>query len=151
MRRTLFMGMIAAITLLSTGCNDKLEVQQMYEFSVTTLPLQAKIGIIESVKIQFKLIRTQKYDGAKYYYNFFQTAGYGFLSNGKKSNLSPNVNYELLGDTLSLYYTSFCVVKQTIDVTIRDNFNQEKKVTFNFEHDPNYSYFIKPESPIDLK
>jgi len=151
MRRTLFMGMIAAITLLSTGCNDKLEVQQMYEFSVTTLPLQAKIGIIESVKIQFKLIRTQKYDGAKYYYNFFQTAGYGFLSNGKNSNLSPNVNYELLGDTLSLYYTSFCVVKQTIDVTIRDNFNQEKKVTFNFEHDPNYSYFIKPESPIDLK
>ena len=151
MRRTLFMGMIAAITLLSTGCNDKLEVQQMYEFSVTTLPLQAKIGIIESVKIQFKLIRTQKYDGAKYYYNFFQTAGYGFLSNGKNSNLSPNVNYELLGDTLSLYYTSFCVVKQTINVTIRDNFNQEHKVIFNFEHDSNYSYFIKPESPIDFK
>ena len=151
MRRTLFMGMIAAITLLSTGCNDKLEVQQMYEFSVTTMPLQAKIGIIESVKMQFKLIRTQKYDGAKYYYNFFQTAGYGFFSDGNNNNLSPNVNYELKGDTLNLYYTSFSVVKQTIDVTIRDNFNQEHKVTFNFEHDPNYSYFIKPESPIDLK
>jgi len=151
MKKTLFMGMIAAMTLLSTGCDNKLEVQQMYGFSVSTLPLQAKIGIIESVKIQFKLIRTQKYDGAKYYYNFFQTAGYGFFSDGKNNNLSPNVNYELKGDTLSLYYTSFCVVKQTIDVTIRDNFNQERKLTFNFEHDPKYSYFIKPESPINLK
>ena len=64
MKKTIIMGMIAAITLLSTGCNDKLEVQQMYGFSVTSMPLQAKIGIIESVKMQFKLIRIQKYDGA---------------------------------------------------------------------------------------
>jgi PBP1b-binding outer membrane lipoprotein LpoB len=149
MKKTIIMGMIAAMALLSTGCDDKLEVQQMYEFSVTTLPLQAKIGIIESVKMQFKLIRAQKYDSAKYYFNFFQTAGYGFFSDVKNNNLSPNVNYELKGDTLSLYYTSFCVVKQTIDVTIRDNFNQEHKLTFNFEHDPKYSYFIKPENPVN--
>lgn len=151
MKKTIIMGMIAAMALLSTGCDDKLKVQQMYEFSVTTLPLQAKIGIIESVKMQFKLIRTQKYDSAKYYFNFFQTAGYGFFTDEKNNNLSPNVIYELKGDTLNLYYTSFCVVKQTIDVTIRDNFNQEHKLTFNFEHDPKYSYFIKPESPINLK
>lgn len=150
MKKTILMGIIAAMTLLSIGCNDKLDVQQIYGFSVTNQPLQAKIGIIESVRMQFKLIRTQKYDGARYYYNFFQTAGYGFFSDGK-NNLSPNVIYELKGDTLNLYYTSFCVVKQTIDVTIRDNFNQEHKLTFNFEHDPKYSYFIKPESPINLK
>ena len=143
------MGMIAAIFLLFTGCNDKVEVQQMYGFSVSTLPLQAKIGMIESVKMQFTLIRPQKYDGAKYYYNFFQTAGYGFFSDGNNNSLSPNVTYELKGETLNLYYTSFCLVKQTIDVTIRDNFNQEQKSTINFEHDPNFRYFIKPETQIN--
>jgi len=146
MRKTIIMGMIAATALLFTSCNDKLEVQQMYGFSVSTLPLQAKIGLIEYVKIQFKLIRTQKYEGAKYYFNFFQTAGYGFFSDVNNKSLYPNINYELKGDTLSLYYTSFCQVKQTIDVTILDNFNQEHKLTFNFEHDPNYRYLIKPET-----
>lgn len=149
MKKTIIMGIIAAMALLYTGCDDKLKVQQMYEFSVSTLPLQEKIGTIESVVMQFKLIRLQKYDGAKYYFNFFQTAGYGFFSDGKNNNLSPNVFYELKGDTLNLYYTSFCVVKQTIDVTIRDNFNQERKLTFNFEHDRNFSYFIKPEMHIN--
>ena len=148
MKKTILMGMIAAMTLLSTGCDDKLEVQKMYEFSVTTLPLQTKIGIIESVKMQFKLIRTQKYDSARYYYNFFQTAGYGFFSDGKNKNLSPNVNYEMKGDTLSLYYTSFCVVKQTIDVTIRDNFNQEHKLTFSFENNKNDPFPLLVKVPL---
>jgi len=143
------MGIIAAITLLSSGCDDKLYIQQMYEYSVTTLPIQAKIGMIESVEMQCKLIRPQKYDGAKYYFNFFQTAGYGFFSDGNNNKLYPNVSYELMGDTLSLYYTSFCLVKQTIDITIRDNFNQEHKLTFNFEYDPNYRYFVKLETPVN--
>lgn len=151
MKKTIIMGIIAAIFLLFTACDDKMEVQQMYEFSVSTQPLQAKIGMIESVEMQCKLIRLQKYDGAKYYFNFFQTAGYGFFSDGKNNKLYPNVSYELTGDTLSLYYVSFCLVKQSIDITIRDNFNQEHKVIFNFEHDPNYRYFIKPETQINQK
>lgn len=66
--------------------------------------------MIESVEMHCKLIRPQKYDGAKYFYNFFQAAGYGFFSDEKNNKLYPNVSCELKGDTLSLYYTSFCLV-----------------------------------------
>ena len=135
MKKTIIMSIVAAMLLVFTGCGDKLDVQQVYEFSVSTLPLQKKIKVCETVEIRFKLIRTDKYEGAKYYFNFFQTEGKGYIQNENKDILIPNDTYELTGETFSLYYTSYCLDKQTIDITIRDNFNQEHKLTFNFEND----------------
>jgi hypothetical protein len=135
MKKTIIMSIVAAVLVLFTGCDDKLDVQQVYEFSVNTLPLQKKIKVCETVEIRFKLIRTDKYKGAKYYYNFFQTEGKGYIQNESKVILIANDTYELTGETFSLYYTSYCLEKQTIDITIRDNFNQEYKLTFNFEND----------------
>lgn len=135
MKMTIIMSILAATLVLFTGCNDKLDVQQVYEFSVSTLPLQKKIKVCETVEIRFKLIRTDKYEGAKYYFNFFQPEGKGYIQNENKDILIPNDTYELSTETFSLYYTSYCLDKQTIDITIRDNFNQEHKLTFTFEND----------------
>jgi len=135
MKRTIIMIIVAAMLVLFTGCDDKLDVQQVYEFSVSTLPLQKKIKVCETVEIRFKLIRTDKYEGAKYYFNFFQPEGKGYIQNENRAILIPNNTYELTGETFSLYYTSYCLDKQSIDITIRDNFNQEHKLTFNFEND----------------
>ena len=135
MKKTIIMSIVAAMLVLFTGCDDKLAVQQVYEFSVSTLPLQKKIKVCETVEIRFKLIRNDKYEGAKYYFNFFQPEGKGYIQNESRAILIPNDTYELTGETFSLYYTSFCLDKQSIDITIRDNFNQEHKLTFNFEND----------------
>ena len=135
MKKTIIMSIVAAMLMIFTGCNDKLDVQQVYEFSVSTLPLQKKIKVCETVEIRFKLIRADKYEGAKYYFNFFQAEGTGYIQNENKDILIPNDTYELTGETFSLYYTSYCLDKQTVEITIRDNFNQEHKLTFNFEND----------------
>ena len=135
MKKTIIMSIVAAMLVLFTGCNDKLDVQQVYEFSVSTLPLQKKIKVCETVEIRFKLIRTDKYEDAKYYFNFFQPEGKGYIQNENRAILIPNDTYELTGETFSLYYTSYCLDKQSIDITIRDNFNQEHELTFNFEND----------------
>jgi len=135
MKKTIIMSFVAVMLVLSTGCDDKLDIQQAYEFSVSTLPLQKKINVCETVEIRFKLIRTDKYEGAKYYFNFFQPEGKGYIQNESKDILIPSNTYELDSDTFSLYYTSYCLDKQTIEITIRDNFNQEHKLTFNFEND----------------
>ena len=135
MKKMIIMTIVAAMLVLFTGCDDKLDVQQVYEFSVSTLPLQKKIKVCETVEIRFKLIRTDKYEGAKYYFNFFQPEGKGYIQNENRAILIPNNTYELTGETFSLYYTSYCLDKQSIDITIRDNFNQEHKLTFNFEND----------------
>ena len=137
MKKTIIMSIVAAMLLLFTGCEDKLDIQQVYEFSVNTLPLQKKIKVCETVEIRFKLIRTDKYEGAKYYFNFFQTDGKGFIQNENKDILTPNDTYELTSENFSLYYTSYCLDKQSIDITFWDNFNQEHKLTFNFELNKN--------------
>jgi len=127
--------MVAAMLMLFTGCDDKLDVHKVYEFSVSSLPLQKKIKVCETVEIRFKLVQNDKYEGAKYYFNFFQPEGKGYIQNENSDILIPNDNYELSTETFSLYYTSNCQDIQTIDITIRDNFNQEHKLTFNFEND----------------
>jgi hypothetical protein len=137
MKKTIILSMIAILLLLFTACEEKLDVQQVYEFSVSTLPLQKKIKVCESVEIRFKLIRTDKYDGAKYYFNFFQPEGKGYIQNENKDILIPNDTYELNSEIFSLFYTSYCQDKQTIDITIWDNFNQEQKLSFNFEYNKN--------------
>jgi len=134
MKKTIIISIVISMMLLSTGCDDKLDVQQVYEFSVSTLPLQKKIKVCETVEIRFQLVRTDKYKGAKYYFNFFQSEGKGYIQNENRDILIPNDTYELTSETFSLYYTSYCQDKQTIDITIRDNFNQEHKLTFSFEN-----------------
>jgi len=135
MKKTIILSMVATMLFLFTGCDDKLDVQQVYEFSVSTLPLQKKIKVCETIEIRFKLIRTDKYEGAKYYFNFFQPEGKGYIQNENKDILIPNDTYDLTGETFSLYYTSYCLDKQKIEIIIRDNFNQEQKLTFTFEND----------------
>ncbi|MEI6751786.1 MAG: TraQ conjugal transfer family protein [Paludibacter sp.] len=153
MKKTIILSMVAAMLLLFTECDDKLDVQQVYEFSVSTLPLQKKIKVCETVEIRFKLIRSDKYEGAKYYFNFFQPEGKGYIQNENKDILIPNDTYELTSETFSLYYTSFCLDKQSIDITIRDNFNQEHKLTFNFENDKGNAFplLIKDENLVNLE
>jgi len=148
MKKTIIMSIVAVMLLLFTGCNDKLDVQQVYEFSVSTLPLQKKIKVCETVEIRFQLVRMDKYEGAKYYFNFFQPEGKGYIQNENRDILIPNDTYELTGETFSLYYTSYCLDKQTIDIIIHDNFNQEYKLSFSFENNKNDPFPLLVKIPV---
>ena len=150
MKKTIILSMVVAMLLLFTGCNDKLDVQQVYDFSVSTMPLQKKIKVCETVEIRFKLIRTDRYEGAKYSFTFFQPEGRGYIQNENKDILIPNNTYELNIETFSLYYTSYSIDTQVFDITFRDNFNQEHKLTFNFEYNKSDPFPLLFKSPIQL-
>lgn len=70
---------------------------------------------------------------------FFESKNAFFQS---KNGFTTN---KLTGEIFSLYYTSYCMNKQTIDIIIRDNFKQEHKPAFSFEKDKNdpFSLLIK--------
>jgi len=148
MKKTIILSMIAILLLLFTACEEKLDVQQVYEFSVNTMPLQKKIKVCETVEIRFQLVRTDKYKGAKYYFNFFQPEGRGYIQNENKDILTPNDTYQIGNETFSLYYTSYCLETQTIDITIYDNFNQEYKLSFSFEYNKNDPFPLLVKIPV---
>ncbi len=66
MIETLF---IVAFTLIGvicvTACSDKLDVQQVYEFDLATLPVQTTIVKGEEAEIRCQLIRSGKYQDTK--------------------------------------------------------------------------------------
>jgi hypothetical protein len=135
MKKTIIISTVALVSLLFVGCNDKLNVQQMYEFSLSTLPVQKTIISGKTVEIRCQLNRSGKYKGAKYYISYFQSEGHGFLQYEKNKLFVPNDFYEFDDETFRLYYTSYCQDQQVIDITIHDNFNQEFKLSFSFTND----------------
>ena len=148
MKKTIILSIVTAMLVLFTACEEKLDVQQVYEFSVSTMPLQKKIKVCETVEIRFQLVRTDKYEGAKYYFNFFQPEGRGYIQNENKDILTPNDTYKIGNETFSLYYTSYCLETQTIDITIYDNFNQEYKLSFSFEYNKNDPFPLLVKIPV---
>jgi len=74
MKKTIIICLFASL-LLFVGCNDKLDVQQMYGFTVSTMPVQTAIKLGETVEIRCQLNRSGKYKGAKYYIDYFQSEG----------------------------------------------------------------------------
>ena len=135
MKKTIIISIVAVVSLQLVGCNDKLDVQQMYEFSISTLPVQKTIILGETIEIRCQLNHSGKYKDARYTISYFQPEGKGFLKNENGILFVPNDFYDLDNETFRLFYTSSCLVQQVIDITIRDNFNQEFKLSFSFANE----------------
>ena len=65
--------------LYMTACSDKLDVQQMYEFDLATLPVQTTIVKGEEAEIRCQLVRSGEYQDTKYFIRYFQPTGKGEL------------------------------------------------------------------------
>ncbi|WP_252197728.1 TraQ conjugal transfer family protein, partial [Bacteroides salyersiae] len=95
---------IVAALVLVTACNDNLDIQQAYPFSIETLPVpkRLKVGQIR----------------------YFQPDGKGKLEMDNGTVFLPNDLYPLEKETFRLYYTSASTDQQTIDIYIIDSFGQ---------------------------
>ena len=100
---------IAALGLLCASCDNGLDIQQAYTFSLETMPVQKRISVGETAEIRCTLVREGRYDGARYTIRYFQ----------------PEV--------FRLYYTSRSDDQQTIDVYVEDNTGQVVKTSFTFQ------------------
>ena len=75
--RTIIPVFIAGV--IFTSCNDKIDVFQAYDFSLTTMPVQKRIQQGETAEIRCTLNKSGNYENAKFYISYFQPDGKGEL------------------------------------------------------------------------
>ena len=125
-------GLLALVSLCLPACDRELEVQQAYDFTLETMPVQKDLRRGETAEIRCSLKRASRFAGARYTLRYFQSEGKGMLRLDKGPALKPNDRYPLVQEEFRLYYTSQMLARQTIDVYIEDNFGVMKRLTFDF-------------------
>ena len=76
--RTFFVGCaLALLACVFAGCDDRLEVQQAYDFSLSSWYLQEGIAPDEMVEIRLTLNRERDYREARYRIGYIQLEGEG--------------------------------------------------------------------------
>ena len=126
---------IVAALVLVTACNDSLDIQQAYPFSIETLPVSKKLKIGETAEIRCQLVRGGYYQPTTYQIRCFQPDGKGKLEMDNGTVFLPNGLYPLEKETFRLYYTSALADQQTIVIYIIDSFGQMQQVSFNFNNE----------------
>lgn len=124
-----------ATIFLATACNDELEIQQGYDFTVETMPVQTKIAKGETAEIRCTLNRSGHFDDAKYTIRFFQPDGDGKLEMDNGTIFLPNDRYPLTKEVFRLYYTSNSTDQQKIDIYVEDNFGKMVQLSVSFNND----------------
>jgi hypothetical protein len=79
-----FGGLLSVLFLsltafLFTACNDDMDVQQAYPFTVETMPVPTRIVKGETVEIRCELKREGRFSDARYTIRYFQPDGKGTL------------------------------------------------------------------------
>ena len=128
-------GCMLVALLYMTACSDKLDVQQMYEFDLATLPVQTTIVKGEEAEIRCQLVRSGEYQDTKYFIRYFQPTGKGELRMENGTVLLPNDLYLLPEETFRLSYRSFGTDQQKIDIYILDSFGQVVQKSFAFNNE----------------
>ena len=124
---------LAAFALVS--CDNELDVQQEYPFTVETMPVPTRIVKGETVEVRCKLKREGRFSDARYTIRYFQFEGEGTLKMDNGTTFLPNDRYLLENDKFRLYYTSECEEAQNFIVVIEDNFGNAFELEFDFNDD----------------
>jgi len=128
-------GSIVTAIFCCSACDNKLDIQQAYPFTVETMPVQTEIIKGETAEIRCELKRDGQYDETTYTIRFFQSEGKGSLRMNDGTVFKPNDRYPLNKEIFRLYYTSASTDQQTIDVYVEDNFGQVVQLTFDFNNE----------------
>ena len=124
-------GIMLTLLCLLGGCDDKLEVQQAYDFSLTSWYLQKTISPDETVDIRLTL-------------NRIQMEGSGEVYDKKKvylvnREMQPLDSIAELDDSdpcrqvFTLFYHNRSSKNAEIKFVIADNFHQERELDISFQ------------------
>lgn len=126
---------VMAALFMITACSDQLDIQQSYDFTVETMPVQSKIKVGETAEIRCELKREGQFKDATYTIRYFQSDGTGKLVMDNGTVFFPNDRYPLSKEVFRLYYTSSNTDQQKIDIYVEDNFGKMYQLTFSFTND----------------
>ena len=135
--------MLALLCLLGS-CDDKLEVQQAYDFSLTSWYLQKTISPDETVEIRLTLNRTGNYEEARYQIGYVQMEGNGEVYDKKNvplvnremqplNSIAELDNSDPCHQMFTLFYSNRSSKDAEIKFVVTDNFHQERELDVSFQ------------------
>lgn len=126
--------MVAALVLVA-ACNDKLDIQTKYLFTVETMPVPKKLKVNETAEIRCELKREERWEDTRYTIRWFLYDGKGTLKTEDGTVLLPNDRYPLEKETFRLYYTSLSDDQSSLKVWVEDSFGQAVELEFSYNND----------------
>ena len=126
--------MVAALVLVA-ACNDKLDIQTKYPFTVETMPVPKKLKVNETAEIRCELKREGRWEDTRYTIRWFLDDGKGTLNTEDGRVLLPNDRYPLTKETFRLYYTSQSDEQSGFTVWVEDSFGQTVELEFSYNND----------------
>ncbi|WP_254887125.1 DUF3872 domain-containing protein [Bacteroides thetaiotaomicron] len=131
MATVLFVGLMGCFL---ASCNDELDIQQSYPFTVETMPVPGKVTKGQTVEIRCEMKKEGNYANALYTIRYFQFEGEGTLKMDNGITFLPNDRYLLENEKFRLYYTSGCSEAQNFIVVVEDNFGNAYELEFDFNN-----------------
>ena len=104
--KALALCLFAAVSLTLASCDDDMDIQQSYPFTVETMPVPNKVTKGQTVEIRCELKRTGEFANTLYTIRYFQFEGEGTLKMAGGITFLPNDRYLLENDKFRLYYTA---------------------------------------------
>lgn len=131
MATVLFVGLMG---FFLASCDDELDIQQSYLFTVETMPVPNKVTKGQTVEIRCEMKKEGNYANALYTIRYFQFEGEGTLKMDNGITFLPNDRYLLENEKFRLYYTSGCSEAQNFIVVVEDNFGNAYELEFDFNN-----------------
>ena len=73
--KALALCLFAAVSLTLASCDDDMDIQQSYPFTVETMPVPKELKLGETAEIRCELVCEGEFDGAVYTIRYFQYDG----------------------------------------------------------------------------
>lgn len=126
--------LVAAVSFTFTSCDDDMDIQQSYPFTVETMPVPNKVTKGQTVEIRCEMKKEGNFANTLYTIRYFQYEGEGTLRMDNGITLLPNDRYLLENEKFRLYYTSECSEAQNFIVVVEDNFGNSYELEFDFNN-----------------
>lgn len=127
--------LIAAVSFTIVSCDDDMDIQQSYPFTVEVMPVPNKVVKGQTVEIRCELKKEGDFSGTLYTIRYFQFEGEGSLKMDNGITFLPNDRYLLENEKFRLYYTSECDESQSLTITVEDNFGNACEWELEFNND----------------
>ena len=132
--KALALCLFAAVSLTLASCDDDMDIQQSYPFTVETMPVPNKVTKGQTVEICCELKRTGDFANTLYTIRYFQFEGEGTLKMDNGITFLPNDRYLLENEKFRLYYTAEGDEAHNFIVVVEDNFKNSYELEFNFNN-----------------
>ena len=126
--------LIAVVSFTLVSCDDDMDIQQSYPFTVEVMPVPNKVTKGQTVEIRCELKKEGDFAGTHYTIRYFQFEGEGKLKMDNGITFLPNDRYLLENGKFRLYYTAEGDEAHNFIVVVEDNFGNSFELEFDFNN-----------------